>query len=292
MLHVSGSMVYNSTSGHAILFGGRARSNEFNDTWAYRVGPWSDGLRSDRGPAPLMAAAPFADAEPRGSLGWRCWMSAGRFKSYDYAVVGLFVLVLIGVSLSWYTVSLSYQDASLEGGAGGWHYAWGILAFIAGLFALIVAGLKGLVEPGALLPGWYKEGPLLMGLGDLVALFAIIGFLDKPGGGVESIGELGFKVGYGAGIYLTLIAGLLIGVCGLVARFDQRATAGARSSAPRTSAGSAALGAGVTCGEAAPWPATAVASPARTEFKLYCPACTAELVPRSTSCDSCGMPLI
>jgi hypothetical protein len=44
-------------------------------------------------------------------------MSAGRFKSYDYAVVGLFVLVLIGVSLSWYTVSVSYQDTSLQGGA-------------------------------------------------------------------------------------------------------------------------------------------------------------------------------
>jgi hypothetical protein len=84
-------------------------------------------------------------------------MSAGRFKSYDYAVLVLFVVVLVGVSLSWYTVSLSYEDTNLAGGVGGWHYAWGILAFVAGLFALIVAGIKGLVGPDALLPGWYKQ---------------------------------------------------------------------------------------------------------------------------------------
>jgi hypothetical protein len=216
-------------------------------------------------------------------------MSAGRFKSYDFAVIGLFVLVLVGVSLSWYTVSLSYQDTSLEGGAGGWHYAWGILAFIAGLFALIVAGLKGLVGPDTLLPGWYKEGPLLMGLGDLVALFAIIGFLDKPGGGVENIGDLGLKVGYGVGIYLTLIAGLLLGVCGLVARLDQRARPGARPSAYETSAGIVPQRGGVTHGD--PAAGLEVPSPARAEFKLLCPACSAEVVPRSTSCDSCGMPL-
>jgi hypothetical protein len=128
-----------------------------------------------------------------------------------------------------------------------------------------------------------------MGLGDLVALFAIIGFLDKPGGGVENIGDLGLKVGYGVGIYLTLIAGLLLGVCGLIARLDQRARPQARQAAYHPNAGTMPARGGGTYGQAVP--GLEDPSPARTEFKLYCPACSAELVPRSTSCASCGMPL-
>ena len=215
-------------------------------------------------------------------------MRAGRFKSYDYAVLVLFVLVVIGVSLSWYTISLKYESTSIEAGAGGWHYAWGILAFVAGLFALIIAGLKGLVGPDGVMPGWYKEGPLLMGFGDLVTLFAIIGFLDRPGHG--AIGGVGIDIGYGLGIYLTLIAGVLLGACGIIARFDKPATAVVRAPAPYARAGLAPYGA-AAYGTTATGSMTQAAPLVLPEFRQYCPACTSELKPGSKFCNSCGMPL-
>ncbi len=221
-------------------------------------------------------------------------MSAGRFKGYDYAVMGLFVLVLIGVTLSWYTVSISFQDQSLEGGDAGWHYAWGILAFIAGLFALIVVGLKGLVGSGGTLPDWYKDGPLVMGLGDLVTLFAIIAFIDKPGRGVESLGGLGVKVGFGIGLYLTLIGGLLIGGCGILAQRDKPlpATAG-----PGLRLGAAAVPSQAGAWQAGPlqtgsWQAGPLqVGPSQAEGSpTNCLACGAQLDEGSRFCRSCGRP--
>jgi hypothetical protein len=225
-------------------------------------------------------------------------MSAGRFKNYDYGVVGLFALVLVGVSLSWYTVSISFENQSLEGGVSGWHYAWGILAFVAALIALMVVCVKGLLVPGSLLPGWYKQGPIVMGLGDLVTLFAVIGFIQKPGRGVDLLGIV--KVGYGVGIFLTLIAGLLMGGCGILARRD-RSGASSGTPSPSGMGGSAGtwhagplLSTDWPAGEAPGWAAPGGVAPAGTGGRAsssgYCQTCGVQLDAGSRFCQSCGLP--
>jgi hypothetical protein len=242
--------------------------------------------------------------------GRRVLMEAGRVKGYDYGVMGLFAVVLAGVSLSWYTVSISLGGQSLSGGVSGWHYAWGTIAFVAALLAVVVVGLKGLVGAGGVLPGWYKEGPLVMGLGDLVTLFAIIGLLEKPGRGVDLLGGLGVKVGFGVGIYLTLASGLLIGGCGILAQRDKPVAAtgihrapigtptGTWQAGPLLASGwpgEPALGGttqgGPTVGGVAPG---AVASVGAWEpgpaSPPHCQACGAQLEAGSRFCRLCGRP--
>jgi hypothetical protein len=188
-------------------------------------------------------------------------MSPGRFKSYDYAVLGLFVLVVICVSLSWYTISVTLQDQNLGAADSGWHYIWGILAFVAALTAAVMVLGKTASAQGGTLPRWYKQGPIVIGLGDLVTLFAVIGFIDRPGRGVDVSGLV--SIGYGAGIYLTLIAGLLIGGCGVMALLDKlRVTMGARTPGEAMDTGA---------------PAT-------------CKACGMTVEPGSGTCRSCGEP--
>jgi hypothetical protein len=188
-------------------------------------------------------------------------MGPGRFKSYDYAVLGLFALVVIGVSLSWYTISVTLEDQVLGAADSGWHYTWGILAFVAALIAVIMVLGKAASAQSGSLPRWYKQGPIVIGLGDLVTLFAIIGFIDRPGRGVDVFGLV--SIGYGAGIYLTLVAGLLMGGCGVLALLDKlRATAGAGT------------------------PGEAVDAVPPT----ICKACGMTVEPGSGKCRSCGEP--
>jgi hypothetical protein len=191
-------------------------------------------------------------------------MNAARLKNYDYGVMGLFVLTLIGVSLSWYTVSVSLGGQSVGAGDSGWHYALGVLSFVAALAALIVVCLKVAIAPGGALPGWYKEGIFLMALGGLVALFAFIGFFDKPGGVGVDIGVLGLHIGYGAGIFLTLVAGLLVAGCGFLALGDRSAASAGAAQAPIAGPGGGAA--------------------------QFCQGCGTRLEPGSRFCKSCGRP--
>ena len=214
-------------------------------------------------------------------------MDAGRFKGYDYGVMGLFALALIGVSTSWYTVSISLGGQTVSGGVNGWHYAWGIIAFIAALVAVFVVSLKLMVGFGSSLPDWYKEGPTIMGLGDLVTLFAIIGLIDKPGRGVDVLGM--FKIGYGIGVFITLVAGLLMGGCGILAMRDKPA---ASRGIPGSHVGmpSGTWQAGPLLADA--WPGGAGLGGAQpgAGSSQYCQGCGIQLEPDSRFCRSCGRP--
>jgi Double zinc ribbon len=144
--------------------------------------------------------------------GWE--MAAGRLRSYDYGVLGLVVLTVIGVSLSWYT--------GPGWGLTGWNSfavgPFGILAFVAALAAAVTVENKALFPRGAAPPHWYKEGQIVMVLGGLIALFALIRIAAKPEGGEV--------MHYGAGVFITLVAGLLIVGCGYLSYRDR---VGARS---------------------------------------------------------------
>ena len=134
-------------------------------------------------------------------------MGFSRFKAYDYGVIGLFVLTIVGVSLAWYSVSLSIEGENLGAASvSGWEFSLGVMAFVFALVAAIWVGLKAVLAPQGRLPYWYVEGVVLMVAGALIVVCALIRFIDKPGG--EEVFGLG--VHYGVGLYLTLVAGLLV----------------------------------------------------------------------------------
>jgi len=194
-------------------------------------------------------------------------MGFSRFKAYDYGVFGLFVLTIVGVSLSWYSVSLSIDSQDLgSAGVSGWEFSLGVMAFVFALIAAIWVGLKGVIAPQGRLPYWYLEGVVLMVAGALVVVCALIRFIDKPGGGEE---VLGVGIHYGAGLYLTLIAGLLIVACGYLASRDPALVPGASARQP----------------VAGPVPT----GHARAGMR-YCQNCGAEVDAGSRFCRSCGAP--
>lgn len=195
-------------------------------------------------------------------------MDFSRFKAYDYGVIGLFILTIIGVSLSWYTVSLPsevFGESAELGAQRGWDTSLGVLAFVMALIALLWVGLKAVLGSRGPFPYWYLEGLVLIVVGALITLFAIIRIIDKPGGGEL----LGLKVGYGVGIFLTLIAGVLIAGCGYLAMNDRSLTAGG---AARTPLGEPPVG-----------------GPAGRGVR-YCENCGTPLDPGARFCRTCGRP--
>jgi hypothetical protein len=161
-------------------------------------------------------------------------MDFSRFKAYDYGVMGLFILTIIGVSLSWYSVAVEgFDDAGVLGGISGWDLSLGIMCFVFALLALVWVGLKGVIALHGPIPYWYIEGLVLMVLGALIAVFALIRIVDKPGG--EEL--FGLQVGYGAGIFIALIAGLLIAGCGYLASVDKSMAPGQAARAPMAGPG-------------------------------------------------------
>lgn len=199
-------------------------------------------------------------------------MGLSRFKAYDYGVFGLFILTIIGVSLSWYSVSLSMNGQDLGSATvSGWEFSLGVMAFVFALIAAVWAGLKAIIAPQGRLPYWYLEGVVLMVAGALVIVCALIRFINKPGGGEEAFGV---GVHYGAGLYLTLIAGLLIVACGYLASKDP-------AMAPATAAQT----------PPAQTPMAAPGATASTRGRVRrCQNCGAEVDADSRFCRSCGAP--
>ncbi|MBN1629206.1 MAG: zinc-ribbon domain-containing protein [Thermoleophilia bacterium] len=194
-------------------------------------------------------------------------MGFSRFKAYDYGVFGLFILTIIGVSLRWYSVSLSINGQDLGSATvSGWEFSLGVMAFVFALIAALWVGLKAVIAPQGKLPYWYLEGVVLIVAGALIVVCALIRFIDKPGGGEEAFGV---GVHYGVGLYLTLIAGLLMVVCGYLASRDPEL-------APATTA-------------RPPSARPPVAGPARPGMR-YCQNCGAEVDAGARFCRSCGAP--
>lgn len=194
-------------------------------------------------------------------------MSFSRFKVYDWGVIALFVLIIIGVSLSWYSISLSIGDEDLgSAGISGWDLSLGVMSFIFALLALVWVGLKAVIAPRGPYPYWYLEGIVLIVIGFLIAVFALIRILDRPGGDEF----YGIGIGLGAGVFITLIAGVLMAVCGYLAHTD---------------------GTMASAGPAGGSPSDPTDTPAHGKGVRFCKNCGARVDGTSRYCRSCGKPL-
>jgi len=131
-------------------------------------------------------------------------MNLTKVSRNDWIVVGGFVLAFIGTLGPWYGVHVSVLGQSVGGSVNGWHGSYlGWLVFLLCLAAAALALSKALnislPLPAAL---------LIMVCGALSVLFVFIRLLIVPGGG--------FGVGRGWGIWITLIAAIIVAVGGFL----------------------------------------------------------------------------
>jgi hypothetical protein len=130
-----------------------------------------------------------------------------RILGYAGLVTGIFVLVGLftpWVSVSGWGVSASASawdsvtNAKVAGGDGVTREAWAFLTLF-GAILTVVGAVYALASPRTKLP-WG-----LLGIGGVFALIGAIWGLSD----IETGSALGMSVSYGAGLYLTLLGGIL-----------------------------------------------------------------------------------
>ena len=135
-------------------------------------------------------------------------MEIGKLSRNDLIVLAGFVLAIIGLSLHWYTVGGGLVGVGSIGVTSGWDYGLGVFVFIFTLLAAAIVLLKALPSVKFTLP--IPEALVVMGLGGLSVLFVLIRIIAKPsGGGIV-------HVGWGFGIFLTLIAAVIVALGGFL----------------------------------------------------------------------------
>jgi hypothetical protein len=130
-------------------------------------------------------------------------MDLTKVSRNDWIVVGGFIVALVGISMHWYSVGAGCISFSA---GSGWDYGLGVFVFILTLVAAALALSR------AFAPSFKLPVPLalaIMVLGGLSTVFVIIRIIDKPGGGIV-------KVGYGIGIFVTLIGAAAVTLGGFL----------------------------------------------------------------------------
>lgn len=125
-----------------------------------------------------------------------------RFKTWDWAYLGAFVVAIVGISIPWWHLKVGdilgglgelLGGTSIPGfsaNVSGW--SEGVVGTGKATFALMLIVLvlvvvpKALFKQGSPLPSWYKESWAMMGVGGLLTILGIVGTLKAPYGGFET----------------------------------------------------------------------------------------------------------
>jgi hypothetical protein len=198
-----------------------------------------------------------------------------RWKTWDFGVGILFVLTIIGVSLTWWKAAGAGDLGDLDVGGifgglsdwlsiSGWSFGSVVFLFICALVALLLVLLKAFLPANRALPGWYREGLGVMVLGGIMTLIAFLRLAVAPGGGHSAWDP-------GAGGFITLIASVLMLAAGFLMWRDKTGDYGS-STLPKIP---------VTTKSSAPGPGAGA----------FCVGCGAPLAPGATQCGNCGKPV-
>jgi hypothetical protein len=144
--------------------------------------------------------------------------SAVRNLSKGEVALGLGLLIaVIAVFLPWY-----YGSASVAGygtvysqSIGGFSSGAGWLFFLAALAGVALFILRTFVRSVALPWRQRADRVIYLSLGIFMALMAVL-FLVVNGG--QSVSGPGYSAGPGIGVFLGIVAAILIAVCGLLKR--------------------------------------------------------------------------
>lgn len=153
-----------------------------------------------------------------------------RFKNWDWAYLGAFVVAIVGISIPWW----HFKVADVLGGLGGLltgadvpgvsanlsGWSEGVVGTGKATFALMLIVLvlvvvpKALFKQGSPLPNWYKESWAMMGIGGLLTILGIVGVLKAPYGGFD-------VWGWRPGSLITLVAAVAMAGIGYLMFVDK-----------------------------------------------------------------------
>jgi hypothetical protein len=127
-----------------------------------------------------------------------------RYKILDWAVLAIFVVAIVGISVPWWHVKMPKNaGGDLAGSFGismpampsmpsiaynGWNsqvIGTGRTTFVLSLIAFLAVVGKAFFPAGAAIPSWYKESWILLGFGGLSSLLGLLGCLIPPQGGYQ-----------------------------------------------------------------------------------------------------------
>jgi hypothetical protein len=160
------------------------------------------------------------------SYDWRRW------KTWDYVVLVLFVLTIIGVSLTWWSLDMGGAASSAMEAAGisqeaidatgidlsalvaeavpeysvsahGVDFDSVVFCLVLAILAALVVLAKPLFPVDKELPKWYMEALVIMVFGAIITFITFLRLAVAPEGGHSAWNP-------GAGGFITLIAGLVM----------------------------------------------------------------------------------
>jgi hypothetical protein len=152
--------------------------------------------------------------EPRLELGARDRLASATFKNTGEALAWLGGLVLaLSSFMGWYSVSIGSPTAGESSSLSllGWDSgAWGKLVFFVGLAVLALLTLRA---TGYELPPRVPTGMVISGFGALGTLAVLVRLIDVP--------DDYSPVGRSLGIWISLVAALLLIAAGLLKSADE-----------------------------------------------------------------------
>jgi hypothetical protein len=136
-------------------------------------------------------------------------MDLSKISRNDWIVVGGFVLMLIGVSLTWYSWSAGVKGlAFFSVSYSGWHYFLGWFPWLLTLVAALLVLVK--VIPGFKLTLPVPEALSVMALGGVAFVLVLIQLIVAPSIATVTANSRG------AGLFIGLIATAVVAVGGFL----------------------------------------------------------------------------
>jgi len=140
-------------------------------------------------------------------------MDLSKISRNDWIVVGGFVLMLIGVSLTWYGWSVA--GISVPGsGASGWHFFLGWFPWLLTLVALAVVAVKAIPSLKIAFP--VPEPLIVLALGVIAFVLVLIRLVVAPGYAYAELLGRTIHANRGAGLFVSLIATAVVAVGGFL----------------------------------------------------------------------------
>lgn len=152
-------------------------------------------------------------------------MDTSKLSRYDWVVAGGMILMFISLFLTWYRVVIPPQllealGSGLNGvgvdtpgfSVNGWHYFSAVLAWLLTVVATAVVVLKAL--PGLLFRSPLPEGLTVLALGAIAFVLVLYRLIAVPAPS-EAFGR-------GAGVWVALIATLIVAIGGFLKNAEPR----------------------------------------------------------------------
>lgn len=159
-------------------------------------------------------------------------MGAGRLERGDWLVLGGVVILVVGMSLSWYEYRVEFAMLGIGlRTVSGWSSPIAIVGFVLAVVGALPVVVKATSGAGLKLP--VRAAVITAGLGTAAAVCMIVSLVDKPGLIVHGVSVPYTATSVRAGVLISLLGAAAVAAGGLVNMPAKNAGPLAQIQAPR-----------------------------------------------------------